>query len=437
MRPRRSNASSLKRLAVSKWLSLALVALLSVQPAGVGILPRASAAASVEIASEDNTAKQKGDYALVAGRLAFAAGETEKTFQVLVNEDNYAEGPEFATLVLEHPEGGTVGAPGTATLQITDDANEGPTNPVDDSRAFVCQHYHDFLYRQSDQSGEDFWTQAVESCGASASCRQSKRVDASAAFFLSIEFKETGYLVIRARKAAFGNLKSNPRYELFLRDQREVGEGVIVGQAGFQQKLETNKQNYLADFVSRAEFVAQFPQGQPAAVYVDKLFANAGATPTSSERNAAITAYGAGDTAGRAAALRSVVESGSVFNRLYNDAFVLMQYYGYLRRNPDDAPDNNFNGYDFWLSKLNSVSLPGEDMRDDSQALARVRRAEMVRAFIESFEYRQRFGGAPTGNQQGPAQVSDARAKSWRDTLFARAAPFLFGPSLTRPRLSG
>jgi hypothetical protein len=80
-----------------------------------------------------------------------------------------------------------------------------------------------------------------------------------------------------------------------------------------------------------------------------------------------------------------------------------MQYYGYLRRNPDDAPDNNFNGYDFWLAKLNSFTLPGEDARDEAVALARVRRAEMVRAFIESAEYRERFGGAAGGNQSGAA----------------------------------
>src|SRR2546430_2876985 len=170
----------------------------------------------------------------------------------------------------------------------------------------------------------------------------------------------------------------------------------------FRSKLDTNKQNYLLDFVSRAEFVAQFPQGQAAAAYVDKLFQNAGATPTTSERNAAIAAYGSGDTAGRAAALRSIIESGSVFNVNYNSAFVLMQYYGYLRRNPDDAPDNNFNGYDNWLNKLNSFSLPGEDMRNDSQAYTRVQKAEMVRAFIESLEYRQRFFGAPGGNQEAP-----------------------------------
>ena len=103
------------------------------------------------------------------------------------------------------------------------------------------------------------------------------------------------------------------------------------------------------------------------------------------------TAYGAGDTDGRASALLSVANSGSVFNRQYNPAFVLMQYVGYLRRNPDDAPDSDFNGFDFWLAKLDSFSRPGEDVRDPATAFARVQRAEMVKAFITSAEYRQRF----------------------------------------------
>ena len=102
--------------------------------------------------------------------------------------------------------------------------------------------------------------------------------------------------------------------------------------------------------------------------------------------------FGAGETEGRAAALRSVAESVSVYNKQFNPAFVLMQYIGYLRRNPDDAPDTDFTGYDFWLTKLNSFSLPGEDVRDPATAQRRVQRAEMVKAFIISDEYRQRLG---------------------------------------------
>jgi hypothetical protein len=62
-----------------------------------------------------------------------------------------------------------------------------------------------------------------------------------------------------------------------------------------------------------------------------------------------------------------------------NKAFVLMQYFGYLRRNPNDAPNTNFDGYNFWLGKLNQFN--GNFVN-----------AEMVKAFLSASEYRQRFG---------------------------------------------
>jgi Calx-beta domain/PKD domain/Fibronectin type III domain len=356
---------------------------------------------TVDFTLSDGSAHQRGDFEYATGRLTFAPGDTQKSFVVLVNDDSYVEGTETATLTLSNPAGAVLGS-ASASLLITDNDSSAPSsNVIDDSRIFVGTHYHDFLNRQADQSGEDFWTNTIESCGADAPCRQVKRVNASTAFFLSIEFKETGFFVLRAHKSGFGSGKNVPRYTTFLRDQRQITNGVIVGQGNWQQQIDANKQAYLTDFVSRTEFTSQteFAPGAPAATYVDKLFANNGVTPTTAERNAAISAYGSGDSAGRAAALKSVIESGSVFNVQYNPGFVLMQYYGYLRRNPDDAPDNNFSGYDFWLAKLNSVSQPGEDMRNDTQANARVQRAEMVRAFIESDEYRQRFFGSPTGNQ--------------------------------------
>ena len=199
--------------------------------------------ATVDIASNDGTAKQKGDYTIVVGRLVFEAGETEKTFQVLVNEDAYAEGPESATLMLQNPQNGTLGAPSTAALQLVDDTPEATsTNPIDDSRNFVCQHYHDFLYRQSIRRARTSGRTASSSAAANAQCRDEKRVDVSTAFFLSIEFQTTGYFVIRTQKAAFGNEKFTPRYTIFLRDLRQISEGVIVGQPGFQQRLEQNRQ---------------------------------------------------------------------------------------------------------------------------------------------------------------------------------------------------
>ena len=74
-----------------------------------------------------------------------------------------------------------------------------------------------------------------------------------------------------------------------------------------------------------------------------------------------------------------MAEDADLVQRESNRAFVLMQYFGYLRRNPDDAPDADYTGYDFWLRKLNNFN---------GNFVA----AEMVKAFITSTEYRKRFG---------------------------------------------
>ena len=119
------------------------------------------------------------------------------------------------------------------------------------------------------------------------------------------------------------------------------------------------------------------------AQFVDKLFLNAGVTPAASDRQAAINEFGSAtntsDVAARARALRRIAENPTLNSQEFNRAFVLMQYFGYLRRNPNDTPDSDYTGYDFWLTKLNQFN---------GNFVA----AEMVKAFITSVEYRQRFG---------------------------------------------
>jgi hypothetical protein len=207
-------------------------------------------------------------------------------------------------------------------------------------------------------------------------------VDTSAAFFLSIEFQETGGFALRTQRTAFGRQSNDPftRYPFlqFMRDSRTIGQGVIVGQTGADAKLELNKQNYAEQIVLTNDFTIRFPLA-PAATYVDALFASAGVTPTVAERNAAINAFGAGGTTGRIAALRSVSDSASVRAADLNPSFVLAEFYGYLRRNPTDAPDFSDAGYQFWLAKL--IQFNGNFVN-----------AEMVKAFIAASEYRGRFG---------------------------------------------
>jgi hypothetical protein len=247
-------------------------------------------------------------------------------------------------------------------------------NDIDNTQFFVTQQYRDFFSREPDPAGLQFWMSNIDSCGLDAECREVKRIDTSAAFFLSIEFQETGYWVHRFYKASFGR---RPTFAEFLTDTQTVGDGMVVNAPGWQELLESNKQSFASDWVMRAPFASLF-DGASNAQYVDALIANTGATFSQTDRDAFVDVLD-NQALTRVQVLRLIVEDQGFFAAEYNAAFVEMQYFGYLRRNPQDPPNTDLSGFNFWLNKLNEF---GGDFR----------RAEMVRAFIVSTEYRQRFG---------------------------------------------
>ncbi|MFL6283039.1 MAG: NF038122 family metalloprotease, partial [Pyrinomonadaceae bacterium] len=268
------------------------------------------------------------------------------------------------------------------------------TNPIDASDFFVTQHYRDFLGRDPDASGLAFWTNEIESCGVNLGCREAKRINVSAAFFLSIEFQQTGYLVERMYKTAYGDTTEVStglavpiiRRQEFLNDTPLIRGTVVVGLGDWQGQLEANKTAYAQAFVQRQRFTDAFPSALTPSQFVAKLNQNAGGVLTQTQVDSIaneMSANAANDSASsaRAVAVRRVAESAELDRVEKSRAFVLMQYYGYLRRNPNDAPENNLNfaGWNFWLTKL--LQANGDAVR-----------AEMVKAFIASTEYRQRFG---------------------------------------------
>jgi Calx-beta domain len=328
-------------------------------------------------------ASSRCDYITTLGTFTFAPGETTKSISIPIVDDAYAEGSETFNIAFVNPVGMTTSSP-TATITITDDdVTNGTQNPSDIPLQFVRQHYIDFLNREPDSSGLAFWTNEITSCGSNNQCVEVKRINVSGAFFLSIEFQETGYFVYRVMKSAFGNPPGSPvpvTFTSFLKDTQLIGQGVQVNVGNWQQQLATNKQAYTLAMVQSEAFLAQFPNTVTAQQFVNQLNDNAGGVLTQTQI-ASFANFLAGaptQASRRATVLGLVADNATLRSNELNKAFVLMQYFGYLRRNPNDAPDADFSGFNFWLNKLDSFGGKFTD-------------AEMVKAFITSIEYRQRF----------------------------------------------
>jgi dipeptidyl aminopeptidase/acylaminoacyl peptidase len=262
------------------------------------------------------------------------------------------------------------------------------SNPIGNAAFFVRQQYRDFLHREPDTSGWDFWTNNIDACGSNSRCREIKQIDTSAAYFLSIEFQQTSYLVYRIYKASYGNPGGAPvpiTLNELLPDRQKIGRGIVVGQLGWETALENNKQAFTSEFVQRPRFTSAYPISITPPTFVDALFANAGVTPSAGDRTAAINEFGSATTtvsvAARSRVLQRVAENSRLVQQEFNRGFVLMQYFGYLRRNPNDPPEPtlDYQGYNFWLNKLNNFN-------------GNYTNAEMVKAFLGSQEYRSRFG---------------------------------------------
>jgi hypothetical protein len=284
-------------------------------------------------------------------------------------------------------------------LQFTISGTAPAPNPIDGAREFVRWQYKDFLSREPDVPGWDHWTGEITLCSdpaqrnpgeTEAQCVERKRANTSAAFFLSPEFQNTGYFVLRVyrgslgRMPLFGGSGDNTKDE-FTRDAATVSAGIVVNNSLSPTVINSNKQAFVNQFVTRGDFLAIYG-GLTNTQYVDTLFQTTGITPTTTERNSLISE--AGGAGGRASVLFKVVDGTTTltdgalrfdttygkafYDQQFNPGFVQMEYFGYMRRDPDDG------GYAFWLGKLNQFG----NFVD----------AQMVLAFIASPEYRARFG---------------------------------------------
>ena len=302
----------------------------------------------------NGVASPRCDYINTLGTLQFAAGETFKSFSVPLVDDGYAEGNETFTINLSSPSGTALGSPTTATVTITDNETTNGPNPIDDTNFFVRQQYIDFLGREPDPPGFAGWTSAINNC--SGDTTQCDRIHVSQLFFQSAEFQQRGYFVYRFYPVAFGR---KPDYAEFVPDLASV--------SGFldNNQLEAAKVAFITNFMARPAFANTY-NPLTNQQYVDMLLNTAGVTLSSRQtmidglNNATLT---------RTQVLRQIVESTEVSTKYNHQAYAVMEYFGYLRRQPDAF-------YLAWIQVLDQTNDP----------------RGMVTGFVNSQEYRNRFG---------------------------------------------
>jgi hypothetical protein len=305
-------------------------------------------------------ASRKCDYHIAVGRLRFAPGETTRPIILSIVNDIYVETPENFTITLSNPTGTALAIPNIATITIIDNDTGSAANPIDGTAFYVRQLYVDLLSREPDPAGQQGWINRIDLCGQPGQppppC---DRVTVGGDGFLrSAEFFDRQLFVIRLYRAGLGRI---PRYE-------DVGDLAYVSGFLTDADLELNKQELVAEIMSRSEF-SNIYNGLNNNAYVNTLIATSAVTIPQSVRDGWVTALN-NSSKSRAQVYRELSERTEVNNRYLHEAQVVSCYYGFFTRNPDVAYLN-------FLSRLDS---------------GQINLSDLANAFINAAEYRQRFG---------------------------------------------
>jgi hypothetical protein len=181
------------------------------------------------------------------------------------------------------------------------------------------------------------------------------------------QYRSWSQAVYRLHLASYGQM---PRYSEFRPDAEEIGRGVMASSLDEQApRLDANLSNFAEHWVERAKFGTIY-RSMTNERYIDALTANARLTLTPAERAAFVDGLERGALT-RGQVLLAIVKNHDFTQREEKRSLVLLHYFGYLRRNPDDPPDKSMDGFNFWLREL-----------EISQDLGR-----LTRGFMASGEY--------------------------------------------------
>ena len=317
--------------------------------------------APVRCDTPNGTAYARCDYATTVDTLTFAPGETTKIFTVPLFDDAHVEGDETMQIRLSAPIRANLSAQRAATVIIADnDAGVAP-NPINVNAFFVRQQYLDFLSREPEPSGLQAWMNVLNNCPDVNNDPACDRNTVSSSFFRSQEFQLKGYFVYRFYRVSLNRL---PAYAEVIPDMRRV-----TGQT--PEEVVTKRTAFANAWAQRPDFRVGF-DGLTNEAFINRLLQNVGLQQlTGAVTRDTLLSDLQANRQTRAEVLRAIVEHPDVDAAEYRGAFVAMQYFGFLRRDPEPGGFNN------WLNYLNSHP---EDFRT------------MVHGFMNSVEYRLRFG---------------------------------------------
>jgi hypothetical protein len=272
------------------------------------------------------------------------------------------------TVRLQSNSGETAFVPGAITIDPA--ANAALSNPVDDFRFFVNQHYLDLTGRDGDQATVDKLVAQLAQCNGKSDCLRARRIEISSNLFGDNDLEASAAFLNSLYTAALGR---RPKFAEFETDR-----------AALAQRKDDARAAFVLAFVQRPEFKKRFAETMKPAEFVDAVLTSLtqSAGVDLAAQRAELLGLADGPN-GRAAVLTKVISQQPLLDAQYNQSLILSHYFAYLRRDPDDS------GFATWLNAIKNKPL-----RDADTARS------VTCGFVNSAEYQNRFGMLTTHDQR-------------------------------------
>lgn len=254
-------------------------------------------------------------------------------------------------------------------LTIDPGAASSVLNPIDDAKFLISQQYTDLFARDPERAVIDRFATDISQCASHSDCLKARRIDLATSLLEQSDLQTSALFISSLYAASYGRRPSLSEFE---KDRKVLSsdDKVAEVQLAFAQA-----------FVQRTDFLNKYPAGMKGAEFVDTILATvrrATGVNLAASRSDLMASFD-NTPSGRAKVLIRLVSRKDFVEALYNPSVVMLHYFAFLRRDPDES------GFNSWVEVLRSKPLR------DADAVRSV-----TCAFLNSTEYQLRFGMVAT-----------------------------------------